>query len=196
MYNIILIIEGVLIMRAFIGIEFSKEAKDKIIEIQSVIRNKSVQGRWKYIDNFHLTLKFLGEVSEAQINKIHDNMYSKFVATGNFTLNAGGISYFKGDRSLRVVFLKIFDKGKKLDSIFKTIEECCIEEGIEKEKRVFSPHITLGQDVILKNGFDEMEREVDSLPAIEIPVRKISIIKSEQNGNKRIYTQVKAVEFI
>jgi 2'-5' RNA ligase len=48
-------------MRLFIAIDFNKEIKKKLVDLQANLKDMAVSGRWKYIDNLHLTLKFLGE---------------------------------------------------------------------------------------------------------------------------------------
>ena len=59
-------------MRAFIGIDFSQGLKKEIGELQKELRKYALKGRWKYIDNFHLTLKFLGEINFEQKKEIDD----------------------------------------------------------------------------------------------------------------------------
>jgi len=46
-------------MRTFVAVDFNTELKKEILKLQTQLRNLAVSGRWKYIDNFHLTLKFL-----------------------------------------------------------------------------------------------------------------------------------------
>lgn len=180
-------------MRAFIGVEFPWEVKDSIIKIQRNIRSESISGRWKYIDNFHLTLKFLGEVTDRQVESIYCDIRDRIGFIGRFQLHAGGIGFFNGQQCLRVIYLKVFDNEKKLKSIFNVVEECCSNSGIEREKKPYTPHITVAQDVVLKNGFDSIKNTIDNLSKITIDVEKISIIKSCQVDGKRVYTPVKTI---
>jgi 2'-5' RNA ligase len=64
-------------MRTFVTLEFDKKTKEYISGIQNLIRQKSMKGRFKYIDNFHLTLKFLGEADREQIDTIYDELLLK-----------------------------------------------------------------------------------------------------------------------
>lgn len=180
-------------MRAFIGIELSREIKDNIIKIQETIRNESINGRWKYVDNFHVTLKFLGEVSEGQINSIYDCMIGKIQSRPKFTLTAGEVGYFMGSGCLRVIYLNIEDPDKRLEDLFRMTEDCCIGSGLAKENRRFTPHITIAQDVVLKCTFEDIRERMKNFPQIVVPVREVSIIKSQQIDNKRVYTPVKTL---
>lgn len=181
-------------MRAFIGVEFPKKAKEKIINVQKIIRDKSIDGRWKYIDNFHLTFKFLGEVSEEQIENIYKNIEENFLTFKKFDINIGGLGYFKGEEALRVIYLDAKDLKGELKKASESIEDACFKAGIQKEKRRFTPHITVAQDVLLKCPFDEIKEEIDRMPSVNISVDEISIIKSEQIKGKRIYTPIKKVQ--
>lgn len=178
-------------MRAFIGIEFSRELKDKLKSAQEIVKLNSITGRWKYIDNFHLTLKFLGEVSLKQTDSIYENMCSRISKMQSFEIGLGEAGFFRGNDCLRVVYLKILDEEGKLEGLFNIVEECCAVFGIEKERRGFTPHITIAQDVVLKSSFEELKKAADNLQSIIVPVKQVSIIKSEQIGNKRIYTRIK-----
>ena len=63
-------------MRTFIGIDFDIELKKKIRDLQSIVRENSQKGRFKYIGNFHLTLKFLGDITIEEvpiINQVLEN---------------------------------------------------------------------------------------------------------------------------
>ncbi|MBP7073670.1 MAG: RNA 2',3'-cyclic phosphodiesterase, partial [Clostridia bacterium] len=53
-------------MRTFIGADFSRDIKDSIAGVQHIVRENSERGRFKYVGNFHLTLKFLGEIEQAK----------------------------------------------------------------------------------------------------------------------------------
>lgn len=180
-------------MRAFIGIELSREIKDRIIKIQDIIRHESISGRWKYIDNFHVTLKFLGEASEMQVNSIFDCLTGKMKQKSQFTLMAGEVGYFKGPGCLRVIYLSIVDSEEKLEDLFHITEDCCSTEGFVRENRRFTPHITVAQDVVLKSVFGDVGEKFRNLPPIIMPVGKVSIIKSQQINGKRVYTPVKTL---
>lgn len=181
------------IMRAFIGVEFSREIRDRMIDIQSMIRGNSICGRWKYIDNFHLTLKFLGEITYEQADGIYANMKNRLADCQGFNVKAWGLGCFKGEGCLRVVFLKVHDEEDKLENLFKAVESSCIEARIPREKRKYTPHITLAQDVKLECSFDELSEKEPAVQHIDIPVKEVSIIMSEQRQGKRVYTPIRTV---
>lgn len=181
-------------MRAFIGIELPWDIKKSIIEIQNVVKLNSERGRWKYIDNFHLTLKFLGEVSERQINTVFENMKANMRDVSSFNLTTCGIGCFKGQGCLRVIYINLEDTDNVLNKFFKITEDSCFASGIAREKRKYTPHITIAQDVVLNWDFNTIKDKTAELSRLPIPVKEICIIKSEQIDNKRIYTPIRCLK--
>lgn len=182
-------------MRAFIGVGIPWEVKNKIIAVQNILREKSTRGRWKYIDNFHLTLKFLGEVSDDTVDKIYENMEANLNDIKRIDLKIKELGFFKGDGCFRVIYFKVSDCSGMLKRAYFGIEKSCCLAGIPKEKRPYTPHITIAQDVVLPYGFDFIKEKASCLDGTDISVGRISIIKSEQINGKRIYTPIKTLSF-
>jgi 2'-5' RNA ligase len=180
-------------MRIFIGIGFPQDVKKQIAEMQKIVRGNSIGGRWKYIDNFHLTLKFLGEVRDEQVSAIFDSLKNSFENVRHFSIKMGELGCFRGQDCFRVVFLELVDKDGHLNYAYNNVEECCNMLGFPRETRKYTPHITVAQDVVLKGEFSTVKYEISRLPKQEILVNSIDIIKSEQINTKRIYTNVHSI---
>ena len=58
------------IMRTFIAIEFDKETKNNISNLQNAIKADCKKGNFTTKDNLHLTLHFLGEIEEDDFTRI------------------------------------------------------------------------------------------------------------------------------
>jgi len=97
-------------MRMFIAIDFPREVKHRIRELQSLLRTDANAGRWKYIDNFHLTLKFLGEVDTGKMSDICGILHSICRDTAKFKLNVTHLDTFPGNGCLRVLYLALMEK--------------------------------------------------------------------------------------
>src|SRR5579872_5686260 len=57
-------------MRAFIAIDVRDEIRKQLAETQRRLRPAAPDAKWSRPEGFHLTLKFLGEISDAQITKV------------------------------------------------------------------------------------------------------------------------------
>ncbi len=138
-----------MMVRSFICVEIT----DK--EIISVLNNyikelKMVKGvRTVKSTQLHLTLKFLGEISEKQLfsvqNAIKDIKFPSF----EMTLEKFGV--FPNINRIRVVWVGISDGNEKLKELAHLIEESLKPLGLSEDKRPFSPHLTLARVKYLKS---------------------------------------------
>lgn len=181
-------------MRAFIAIDFSDETKREIIKIQNDIKQHALSGRWKRKDNFHLTLKFLGEITPGMADKIVSLMNNVAIGHRQFDLKFDKIGFFKGKDNFRVVWLGMQNHNEALYNLQADVEETSGMLGFKNEKR-FSPHITLGQDVRLDIPFEELEStvKIDIKPLI---VDAFCLMDSRVINGKRVYTPVKQFELL
>lgn len=176
-------------MRAFIGIDFDEEMKNEISGLQDRLRNYAVKGRWKYVDNFHITLKFLDEINDTQREKMGEILKEACKNKEPFRLYVSKLGIFKGRDSIRVLWLGLDGELEKLKAIHSEAEEAALKVGFEKEKRDFKPHVTIGQDLIFKNPFDSINETMDLSGFPKIEVKELFLFKSEQIGKKRVYTK-------
>lgn len=177
-------------MRSFIGIDFSKELKNEIASLQSELRNHASSGRWIYIDNFHLTLKFLGETDMKTATGIGQKMRELCGSTRKFDLNMSGLGNFPGNGCLRVLWLGLGGDSDKLLSFQSKVDQSMEQLGFQREKRGFSPHITIGQDIVFDSEFGRIKELAGVRSFSGMTVEKVYLFKSEQIGNKRVYTAV------
>ena len=177
-------------MRTFIGADFSRDVKDSIADIQHIVRQNSERGRFKYVGNFHLTLKFLGEVQQAKTVDIGESLKSIASKHQKIHLNIDKIGYFDGKESIHALWLGFSGELDKLGALYSDMEEEMHKLGMKKEMRAYTPHITIAQDLVLKIPFEELKGKVNFKSFKTIEVEEISLIKSEEAGGKRLYTPV------
>ncbi len=183
-------------MRTFIGIDFSIDLKNKIGDIQRELKKHSKSGRWKYVDNFHLTLKFLNEVDIVQVKEISKRLESICNNSRRFSLKISELGYFPGRDNIRVLWLGLNGDMNSLGKIYEDIEDNLQPLGFPKEKRKYSPHVTIAQDIVFEKEFHEIKSLVKLEEFPEVDVDRIFLFKSEQIGNKRVYTPINEFRFL
>ena len=179
-------------MRTFITLEFDEKTKENIAGIQNLIRQKSIKGRFKYIDNFHLTLKFLGETTDAQINIIYKELLLKLVNQREFCINLCGIGCFGPGKIIKTIYIKADGDVNILSEVARKADEAASKAGFELDNK-YTPHITIAQDVALCVPFEELRKELEEKISYKVTFDKVTIMKSEQIGYKRIYTPIKII---
>ncbi|MFZ5353003.1 MAG: RNA 2',3'-cyclic phosphodiesterase [Bacillota bacterium] len=177
-------------MRSFIGIDFNRETKDGIAAVQAIIRNNSKRGRFKYIGNFHLTLKFLGDIEDNNVVRIGRTLRECASQISSFDICVDDIGLFSGRDSIHALWLGLGGNTDALLLLNGTIEQALSGLGFKKEVKPYIPHITIAQDLILERPFEELKKQIDLSCIKPIKVSKIELIKSEQIGNKRVYTPI------
>lgn len=156
------------LMRAFIGIKVPRN--EKIAEILSKI-SKEEYVNPVGIENLHINLKFLGEISNEQVEKIKE-VLDKFKEQGKLKIKIKGVGFFPNENFIRIVWLGAF--CDELIKVNETLESELEKIGFKKENRAFVPHITIARvlkksDSIIKVKTDEeiLEFTADSIELIE-----------------------------
>jgi 2'-5' RNA ligase len=92
-------------------------------------------------ENCHITLFFLGEVSEEQVEEIHRRLGPIFSCRSRFDIQLADGGTFPPRRPARVVWIGIRDGGE-LRALQEAVGEACGEVVGGKESPSFHPHVT------------------------------------------------------
>lgn len=107
-------------MRLFIAVNLSTEAHDAIQSAIDEFPVKNPPWRWVSPDNWHLTLKFLGETPAAQLESLNAALYDVARRHDVFEMSLGAFGGFPNLRSPRVLFYNI-ERGARNSSISPTM---------------------------------------------------------------------------
>ncbi|MCX7714419.1 MAG: RNA 2',3'-cyclic phosphodiesterase [Clostridia bacterium] len=170
-------------MRLFIAINFDDEIKDQLNDITQNLKTNSEYGNFTRRENLHLTLVFIGESQNVSaIKKAMDS-----VCAQSFEISISALGKFK--RTGGDIYWLGVKKHQILSDIYKQLHNCLLREGFSLENREYKPHLTLGREVKLKDSFDR-EYFQKNIKDINVPVSKISLMKSERLDGKLTYTEI------
>ncbi|MDY6934184.1 MAG: RNA 2',3'-cyclic phosphodiesterase [Spirochaetota bacterium] len=96
-------------------------------------------------NNYHITIKFLGECDENKANKIIESFPNIELSKGDIPFRISGIGAFPEAKRASVIWCGIKTDARIIDNIFKDIENFSSHFGFQKEKRRFIPHLTLAR---------------------------------------------------
>jgi len=128
-------------MRVFIGIEIPESIRAELAEVQRELRQVTNSARWVDTDSAHLTLKFLGEITEQRAEEVHQAMTG--LTWKPFQINVKGVGFFPGTRSPRVLWAGMH--APTLEALSGRIDSRMENFGFEKERRSYRAHITLAR---------------------------------------------------
>ena len=167
-------------LRLFVGITFPPELKLQL----SLLCSGVTGAKWVDPGNFHLTLRFIGEISEDVAADIDDAL-SRLRAR-RFTIQITGTGVFGGDKP-HSLWAGV-ERSTELVGLRDKVEQALIRAGLPPEQRKFSPHVTLAR---LRNTPHEKLHEFLAaharFRAEPLPVKGFSLIASFQTKAGSVY---------
>jgi len=166
-------------LRLFVGIGFPSELKLRL----SLLCSGVPGAKWVDPGNFHLTLRFIGEIGEDTAADIDDAL-SRLRAR-RLTLQIAGTGVF-GDKP-RNLWAGV-ERSPELVGLRDKIEQSLIRVGLPPEPRKFAPHVTLARlrDPPLDKLRDFLTAH-GQFRAEPLPVEGFSLIASFQTKAGSVY---------
>jgi len=175
-------------MRAFIAIEINDEVRKRLVEIQEKIdRMKSAKIKFVEPENLHITLKFLGEITEEQAEDIKRILESIAKNHKKHEVNAKGIGVFPSYNYVRVIWAGVESDGE-IRKIVEEIDNAFFKLGFKREKN-FVSHITIGRVKFVKDkvGLMLALKELSNEEFGKFKVEAIELKKSTLTPKGPIY---------
>jgi len=171
-------------IRTFIALDIPLYAVDKIFEILfNQLGNQKIN--WQSSDKIHLTLKFIGDFEQKLIPELIEKLnFLNKLQSQKISLTKFG--FFYNNKAPRIFWIKPIVSEELLKTVDE-IENVLLQYSIPKEKRKFSPHLTL---LRIKN--DEKVDFLNKLISLKFePIvfesNSITLYKSDLNPSGAIY---------
>jgi RNA 2',3'-cyclic 3'-phosphodiesterase len=129
-------------MRIFIALDIPAEIRQRLAEYIDGVRSCAPEARWARVEGLHVTLKFVGEVSEELVQKIKSALAA--VKAAPFQMKFEGIGFFPNPKSPRVFWAGV-EGDKELAALAGHIDETLEKLGIAREEKAYHPHLTLAR---------------------------------------------------
>lgn len=130
-------------MRAFIAIDLPESLREALAQAQARFQEVCQQARWTRPEGIHLTLKFLGEISTAQVALVTEAL-GAITPFATFRIRASGFGFFPDARRPRVFWAGL-DAPPELDCLAARVESALATLGFPPGNRAFRPHLTLAR---------------------------------------------------
>lgn len=130
-------------MRAFIAIDLPDSIRQTFAREQKRFRVVCRDARWTRPEGIHLTLKFLGQISDAKAGQVVKALQS-MERFNSFTVRVQGFGFFP-DAKRPKVFWAGLDAPEDLAHLAGEVESAMASLGFPRENRAFKPHLTLAR---------------------------------------------------
>lgn len=128
-------------LRAFVGIPVGPSLVRQMSAVRAEFGDKAV--RWIPAPNLHLTLKFLGDVEEAQVASMREALRKALSDSAGFRVTARGLGVFPDARRPRVLWVGM--SAPELPLVARRVERAVEAFGVERATAPFRPHATIGR---------------------------------------------------
>jgi len=182
-------------MRLFVALDLSNEVRAAIAQFCETLRAEFPSARWARGEGIHVTMKFIGEVSEERAAQI-ENALGTVNSDSAIEMNFRGAGFFPDERRPRVFWLGI-DSTPNLADIAAQIETRLEPLAISRESREFKPHLTLARISELR-GIEKLREVLRKHGALDfgtVRTNEMHLYRSELGRGGAKYTRIKTFTF-
>ena len=123
--------------RLFTGVEIPADVAFEL----DLMKGGVLGARWVERDNYHITLRFIGDIAEGLAREIAGELDT--ISADPFTLRLKGIDAFGGNKP-HSLYASVAE-SPELRRLQATHERICQTVGLRPESRKFAPHVTLAR---------------------------------------------------
>ncbi len=182
--------------RIFLAINLPEAIKTELQSLQARLPELPI--RWVNPENLHITLVFVGNTSDKELETLQENCRRIGEGTKPFSFQFSELSYGPSSANPRMVWLK-GKAPKALARLQKNLQEAVQSKsafGAPPEKYPFVLHLTLGR---LKE-YELQTIELEELPNInqdvsyDIPVSSFEIMESSLKKTGAEYATIESIQ--
>src|ERR1041385_777033 len=129
-------------MRLFIALDIPAEIRAGLISYMERARLLAPEARWARVEGLHVTLKFIGHVDDAAVEKIKSAL--RPIKAMPFEMKFAGVGFFPHPNAGRVFWAGV-DSGSNLPRLASIVDAAMERLGIARETKPYHPHLTLAR---------------------------------------------------
>lgn len=159
-------------MRTFVAVFPPPEIREEILAAARLLPLRD-RVRWVKPENFHLTLTFLGDVQEENLNGVYAALGKVCAHHAPFDIELSGLGAFPSARRAQILWVGVGEGSGQLRSLAGDLGTALASLGFESESRPYMPHLTLGRirgrpaRLELPSDIDGFEFGADSIELVK-----------------------------
>jgi len=131
--------------RTFLAVDLDEPVLDALMEAREKLDDPQAKIRWVARGNMHLTVRFLGDVSDDVLAEVCNRAEAAASRVAPFEFQVKGISCVPPSGRLRMVWANIVDPGGGFAALHQAVTAELAGMGLHEEARPFKPHLTLAR---------------------------------------------------
>jgi 2'-5' RNA ligase len=179
-------------LRLFAGIAVPADVSSALASFVARIKPLA-HIRWSPASNFHITTKFIGAWPKDRLSEVKVAL-ATLQASGAFKLAVRGLGFLPNAKRPRIfrVGIESDDGGSQLASLASRTDDACAKLGVEREKKPYSPHLTLAR-INSPSNLAALHEGLAKLPAAdfgEFEATVFHLYQSQPGRDGSIYTSL------
>ena len=181
-------------IRCFIAIEIPRGVRNRLLEIQEMLRGQIRHASWVKPGNIHLTLRFLGDIDPKAVETVGAAMKQVASVHRSFLIQFGGIEAFPNLSRPRAVWVGVTVGKSQAAAIAEDINDALRRCGFPPDNKKFNAHLTLARvkERVNLRPFAELYRQYAGADDAATEAREISLIQSRLHPSGAIYTTLRS----
>lgn len=186
-------------MRLFVAIALPEELRRALGDVQTELKEvlPAKSAAWTKPENFHLTLRFLGQVKPGRVGELEHRLREQLAGFGELDLMCERLGCFPGPRRPRVVWTWVHDAGGRLELLHRRVEEAVGNFAEKPADQNFLGHVTLARPKQLNRmEADRLSNFIERAAGRQFGewrCREIELIQSELSAGGSRYTTLAKV---
>jgi 2'-5' RNA ligase len=169
-------------VRLFVALDLPHAARARLSRLETGLPG----ARWLPPENFHVTLRFLGEMPKHRAEEL-DHALAALRPRG-FTLQIAGVGVFEKAGRPQTLWAGV-ERSQQLDHLQNKIETAVQRIGFEPERKRFNPHVTLARlDNAPPQKLAEWVQAHNLLRAEPVQVEHFTLFSSQLGKDGATYT--------
>lgn len=132
-------------VRTFLAVETDEAARRQLVRAAEKIDDRAAKIRWVAAENLHVTLKFLGEVAEADVAEVCRAAARAAAEIEAFDFQVVGMTCVPPSGRLQMIWAGAADPTARMAALQSLLEDRLARLGFQEERRAFRPHITMAR---------------------------------------------------
>lgn len=134
--------------RLFIAVPVPPQYRPILKSWSDLLQTKWSFKRWLHPNDYHITLKFIGECDFPQTLKIKEHLKTIAASNSSMSLSIEGLGTFDNNVSTKILWAGVQGELNRLEQLHKQIDTALEKLGFVKEKNTYKPHITLARNYL------------------------------------------------
>jgi RNA 2',3'-cyclic 3'-phosphodiesterase len=189
-------------MRLFVAIDIAEDIRQRIARFLEGVHEFAPDARWVRPESLHVTLKFIGEKPDADVDEIKKALTA--IEASAIEMNFRGHGFFPTAKAPRVFWIGV-EGGANLNAWAAAVDEKLCQLDIPRETHGYSPHLTLARAAggsgsphwrrgdKPNRAFQRLQEKLAALPAPEfgtMTAREFFLYQSQLGRGGSKYTKL------